>query len=215
MLILKYSYNLRIEGAEGTVYEGIILTGPQNVTTASGGTHLCDGTNDNANPNPAANGISGLVSAGGLCSFSIDGTFSSEGDDFFITRIGASDSTSYSDEYWGILNNFVFTLSGGCETEPAVGDELLWAFNAFNVDYFLDVEPRSVTLNAGASTNITISGYSGYGGAATPIAGAEFNGLESNADGQVVYVATTPGTYRLKATASDAIRSPAVIITVV
>lgn len=109
------SFNLRIEGASDTVYEGQIRTGPKYVTTPSGGTHLCDGTNDGANPAPAGNGISAIADAATLCGFDFDGTFSSQFDDFFITRIGSSAETS--NEYWGILIDFAFTPSGGCETE--------------------------------------------------------------------------------------------------
>lgn len=46
------------------------------------------------------------------------------------------------------------------------------------------------------------------------IAGAQFNGQVTNGNGQVVYVATAPGTYRLKATRNGSIRSPAAVITV-
>lgn len=52
------------------------------------------------------------------------------------------------------------------------------------------------------------------GSTGVPVSGASFNGLTTNALGQVVYVATTPGYYRLKATKSDSIRSPVVQITV-
>jgi len=43
----------RIEGGSvGTIYEGCIAAGPKDITTPSGGTHKCDGTNNNANPSP-------------------------------------------------------------------------------------------------------------------------------------------------------------------
>jgi len=40
--------NLRIEGDENTIFEASLLTKGKIVTTASGGTHKCDGTNNNA-----------------------------------------------------------------------------------------------------------------------------------------------------------------------
>jgi hypothetical protein len=92
--------NLRIEGKDSTIYEGKVFTGPQVVTTPSGGSHSCDGTNNGANPAPFANGVSALVDSARLCSFPLDGSFSSQFDDFFITKIGDSDSNDGSNRYW-------------------------------------------------------------------------------------------------------------------
>ncbi|PVH87300.1 hypothetical protein DL98DRAFT_582011 [Cadophora sp. DSE1049] len=193
------SFNLRIEGESETVYEGIILTGPEDITTPSGGTHLCDGTNNNANPSPAGTGITCIADAAGLCGFSFDGTWSSSFQNFFITRIGTSDSNA----------------SGGCQTQPPPGNELLWAFDAFNANNFLDVQPRTANLKLGDVAVFTVTGRDGNGGGGSnAVAGATFNGLPTNANGQVVYVANQVGTYRIKATRGGDIRSPAAIITV-
>jgi hypothetical protein len=70
------------------------------VTLPSGGTHRCDATNNNANPSPSSNGISILVDAGNLCGFPLDGSFSTQFDDFFITKIGDSDSTTSGNQFW-------------------------------------------------------------------------------------------------------------------
>lgn len=65
--------NLRIEGAEKTIFEGPIVTYGHNVTTASGGTHPCDGTNNNANPTPGPTCTSALDNASKLEKFPWDG----------------------------------------------------------------------------------------------------------------------------------------------
>ncbi|KAF8975215.1 hypothetical protein BDQ17DRAFT_278269 [Cyathus striatus] len=45
--------NLRVEGAKNrTIFEGLVFTTGHNVTTASGGNHHCDGTNNKTNPLP-------------------------------------------------------------------------------------------------------------------------------------------------------------------
>ena len=44
----EVSVSIRIEGPENTLLESMILTRPKKITTASGGTHMCDGTNNNA-----------------------------------------------------------------------------------------------------------------------------------------------------------------------
>lgn len=115
------------------------------------------------------------------------------------------------------MNNYAFTPAGGCETEVSPTDELLWAFNAFNVNYFLRVQPTQtpVVLAPGQSMTFTVQGADGNGDTFVPIAGAQFAGQTSDAAGNVVYTApTTPGTYRFKATRSDSIRSNAVTIVV-
>jgi len=207
--------NLRIEGPSGTIYEGIILSGPRYITTPSGGTHLCDGTNNGANPVPFNNGISTIDAASRLCGFAYDGTYSNQFDDFFIESIG--DGSQTANEYWGILNNYAFTPAGGCETEVVPSDELLWAYNAFNVNYFLRVQTDQmpVVLAAGQTRTFMVQGADGNGDAFVPIAGATFAGQTSDANGNVLYTApTTPGTYRYKAIRSDSIRSNAVTIIV-
>ena len=67
------SVNLRIEGAEKTIFEGTVLTQGHNVTTALGGTHICDGTNNNANPKPGATCISALDDGAKKNNFKFDG----------------------------------------------------------------------------------------------------------------------------------------------
>ena len=79
--------SLRIEGDTDTIFEGIIRNGPANVTTASGGTHLCDGTNGHANPIPGQTPTTTLLAAAGLCGFDFDEAFYTQYSDFFISRI--------------------------------------------------------------------------------------------------------------------------------
>lgn len=203
------NYNLRIEGDTDTIYEGPIRSGPRSITTPSGGTHLCDGTNNGANPTAEGTSTTALDSASNLCSFPYDGTFDSEFDDYFITSIGGSAETAT--EFWGLLNNFQFTPVGGCQFEPAEGDEILWAYNAFNMVHFLDVQPRSASVEVGGSVVFTVTD----GTTGNVVAGASFNGVLSDAAGQVVYTAEQVGTFRVKATIESGIRSPAAIITVV
>ena len=205
---LDYSYNLRIEGATDTIYEGLIRSGPRSITTPSGGTHLCDGTNNNANPVAKGTSTTALDSANGLCEFGYDGTYDTEFSDSFITSIGGSTETST--EFWGLLNNFQFTPVGGCQEEPAPLDEILWAYNAFNANSFLDIQPRTASVALSATATFTIKD----GSTGTLIAGALFDGVSSDVNGQVTFTASQVGTFGVKATKSNAIRSPAVVITV-
>ena len=204
------TFDLRIEGAEGTVYEGPIRSGPRMITTPSGGTHQCDGTNNGANPNPGATGTTGIDSSASLCGFTFDGTYSNQFQDYFITRIGASDSNDGSNRYWGILDNYQFTPTGGCQYEIYPGTSILWAYDAFNKNNFLKVDPPTAQVAVGGSATFTvIDGMSGR-----PVGGATFNGAVSDSNGVVQLTFPSAGTFRYKAERSDSIRSNGVIITV-
>lgn len=65
--------NIRIEGANATIFEGHVFTRGHNVTTSSGGTHHCDGTNLGANPTPGPTCTSALDDASKIGHFSFDG----------------------------------------------------------------------------------------------------------------------------------------------
>ena len=65
--------NLRIEGDKYTIYEGPIKTKGHDVTTASGGTHHCDGTNNEAYDGPGPTCTSALDDAARQFNFSWDG----------------------------------------------------------------------------------------------------------------------------------------------
>lgn len=135
----------RIEGNdnEGTIFEGCIASGPRQITTPSGGTHHCDETNNNANPSPGATLTTQIDEAGREFGFDYDGTWNSQYDDYFISRIGQTSQTS--NQFWGVLTNEVFTPTGGCEYLSFNGDRGLWAFDVFNKNY-----PLIVSIRAGA-----------------------------------------------------------------
>lgn len=65
--------NLRIEDNENTIFEENILTKSKTVTTISSGTHLCDGTNNNANSISGPTPISTLDLAATTNNFTWDG----------------------------------------------------------------------------------------------------------------------------------------------
>jgi len=65
--------NLRIEGDEGTIFEGTVTTSGHNVTTASGGTHRCDGTNRKGITCPGPTCITGLDDGNKIGKYGFDG----------------------------------------------------------------------------------------------------------------------------------------------
>jgi hypothetical protein len=228
--------NLRIEGKTDTIFEGTIVTNAEDVTTPSGGTHKCDGTNDGANLKPNGTCTTALQDAARQSGFSFDGwvvtfspteslswlrdfrTFDSQFDDFFITAIG--DSAETATQFWGLLLNYQFTPVGGCQQEVAVGDDVLWAFDAFNKSYFLElsVSSQATAVVGGHASFTVIDGTTGI-----PIAGAvvavvgDTSGSETattDASGVAVITFVSSGAKSFKASRDDSIRSDAIQITV-
>lgn len=208
----------RIEGGqEGNIFDGCISTGPRNITTPSGGTHLCDGTNNNANPSPGGTLTTAIDSSGRELGYGFDGTYSNQFQDFFIQSI--SSTTQTGNQYWGVLRNLVFTEMGGCQEEVANGDEGLWAFDAFAPNRnFLDISPQVIVVNPAetGSITLTVTQVNPDSGSRSPASGATLGtGSVADANGNIyLQVPSEPGCYQYKAEMTNAIRSPAVYLTV-
>ncbi|KAI1856394.1 hypothetical protein JX265_011641 [Neoarthrinium moseri] len=199
---------LRIEGATDTIYEGCIYSGPCTVTTPSGGQHLCDSTNNGANPSPNDTPTCDIKTAGDTCGFGFDGTWSSSFQDYFITSIGTTTQTG--SQFWGLLQNYQFTPVGGCQFAVSAGDEILWAYDAFNKNYFLKTTASVTETTVGSPVTVTV--VDGMTGSIVP--GAQIANVVTDTNGQAMLLFTRKGTFSLKATRADSIRSNAVIITV-
>lgn len=201
------SVKLRVEGKSSTIYENSVTTDGHDVTTASGGTHKCDGTNGGANPSPGATSTATLDDGAREGGFTFDGSYSSGFDDFFIDRIGP-DSNS-SSEFFGFFNNFQPSQVGGCQQRVATGDEVLWVFDAFSKDHALQLTgPASARTDQAFGVRVT----DGANGA--PLAGASVGGKPTDAAGRVTLSYSKPGIYRLKATRADSVRSPLLTVCV-
>lgn len=200
---------LRVEGAsEGNVFDGCIVSGPRNITTPSGGTHLCDGTNNNANPAPGSTFTTNIASAGMLEGFGFDGTYSNQFQDFFISSISTTGSTG--SQFWGVLRNRVFTARGGCQEQNRPGDEALWAFDAFASNrVFLSLAPEIAVVRPGENVAVTVLATDPNSGNTVPASGATLgNGQVADASGNIQFTAPTqPGCYLYKAERTNAIRS--------
>ncbi|CAF3617825.1 unnamed protein product [Rotaria sp. Silwood1] len=198
---------IRIEGQNNTIYESTIFTLGRNVTTKSGGTHPCDGTNLNSYPTPGPTATSTLADTADRAHFTWDGTFSSQYDDFFITHIGKEQQTTT--QFWGILVNFNYTKAGGCQTRVQLNDEVLFAFDAFNKQYFLKLT-GPLTARRGSKTIFTVTD----GSTGAPISGAKVGRYISDSNGKVKIIFKTTGQKRLKAERNDSIRSNTIYVEV-
>ncbi|CAF9925221.1 MAG: hypothetical protein HETSPECPRED_005778 [Heterodermia speciosa] len=183
--IIKFSSKPRIEGLINTIYEAPILFGFHNVTTASGGTHFCGGTNGNANPVPGNTFIDALDAASKLAKFPFDGTYSAAFDDFFITSIDTSNTATM---FWGLLVNYQFTKN-----------------------YFLKVDPTYLLVKQGSTKTVKITD----GSTGVPIAGAVIDGVTTDANENAALTFGTKGAFKYKAERSDSIRFNALVVAVV
>jgi hypothetical protein len=205
---------LRIEGATDTIFEGSVISGPRNITTPSGGTHHCDGTNNGNNPKSGATCTTALDEAACRFGFPYDGSWSPAFDDYFITSI--DDSTQTSTQFWGLLLNYQFTPVGGCQQQTQPSDNVLWAYDAFNAVNFLQASPNSDFSSMTGVGNVGVQKYLYVrdGSTSTPISGASIAGAITDANGRATVSFTTAGTFSFKATKSGSIRSNAVKIIV-
>lgn len=215
---MQTNARFRIEGgSEGNVFDGCIASGPRDVTTPSGGTHECDGTNNNANPAPGGTLTTQIAAAGEAEGFGFDGTYSNQFSDFFINSI--SMTTSTGNQFWGVLRNLVFTARGGCQEPNFNGDEGLWAFDAFAPNrVFLKLDPEYQVVRSGetASVTLTVQGANPNSGNLSPASGATVGfGSPADSNGNIqLDVPTEPGCYQYKAERSNSIRSNAFYLTV-
>ncbi|CAE6403827.1 unnamed protein product [Rhizoctonia solani] len=203
--------NVRIEGPSVTIFEGMVKTNGRDVTTASGGTHHCDGTNNGQNPVPGPTCTSALADVAAFAGvFSWDGTWDSNFDDYFVTRIGGASQTS--SQFWGLLLNWQFTPVGGCQQQVAAGDTIIWAFDAFSKTYFLKLDGPS-TAKVGVPIQVRVTD----GSSDQVISGASIAGYPSSisdSNGYTTVTFTSAGTKKIKAQRSDSLRSNALTITV-
>ncbi|KAF8992293.1 hypothetical protein BDQ17DRAFT_1413425 [Cyathus striatus] len=199
--------NLRIEGVTQTIFEGLVFTRGHNVTTRSGGTHHCDGTNNNTNPLPGPTMTSALDDAARIHGFDWDGTFFPEFDDFLVTSIDGDTQTST--QFWGSLLNFQFSPVGGCQQEVKTLDNVLFAFDAFSKAHFLRLTGPNIAKIGKPVTFTVTDGQNGG-----PVAGATVEGKTTDANGQVSVVFTSAGAKKAKAEKNDSIRSNALVVVV-
>ncbi len=120
---------LKVQGANGTLFSGPVLTAPHNVTTASGGTHHCDGTNNGANPTPGPTATGALDSAARFYGFSWDGTYFASFDDYFVQTIKGETATGNT--FWDISVNGQELQVGGCQYQVHTGDFVQFKITAF------------------------------------------------------------------------------------
>jgi len=200
--------NLRVEGASATHFEGNVCTCGHLVTTKSGGTHHCNGTNNNNNDCVGPTCTTALDDANRISNFGFDGTYSSSFDDFLITTISNETPTDLA--FWQINLNFQPTQVGGCQQKVKEGDQVLFAVVSNITTARLKLTgPRNAVV--GTPVNVKVTNETG-----APIDGAAVKGQTTDPQGiaSVTFTNAEKGLQKLKATKTNTVRSNAIEILV-
>ena len=202
------SVNLRVEGQSRTIIDAPVTSDGHTITTPSGGTHPCDGTNNGAHPAPVPVATAALDDGARLNSFSWDADwFAGSLNDFAVKEVAGEHQTS--SQFWGYAVNFKFASVGGCQMKVNQGDEVLWIFDAFSKAHVLKLTgPGAATTGAPVTVQVT------DGGDGSPQAGASVGGAQTGADGKATLSFADAGVYRLKAERADSVRSNSLTVCV-
>jgi hypothetical protein len=112
--------------------------------------------------------------------------------------------------------NYQFTPVGGCQQQVKTGQEILWAFDAFNKSYFLKLSGAPLAAKLGQPVTVTVTdGTSGVAirGALISVKGDTVTAT-SDASGKATLTFSKKGIKTLKASRDDSIRSNAQVVIV-
>jgi hypothetical protein len=198
------SIDLRVEGQSKTIFDGAVTTDGHNLTTQSGGTHPCDGTNNGAHPSPGPTPTAALDDGARLNGFTWDGGWFPGFEDYLVSRIAEESETS--SQFWYFAVNYKLGQAGGCQTRVNQGDEVLWIFDAFSKAHILKLAgPGAATTGAPVTVSVTDGG-------GAPIPDATVAGARTGADGKATLSFAEAGVYRLKAERADSVRSNSISV---
>lgn len=120
---------LVVKGPDGRLFTGKIKTKGHDVTTATGGTHRCDGTNGGAHPSAVPTPTAALDDAARKRQFTWDGAWYASFDDFSVDTI--KNLSGGGTAYWNISVNGIPTPVGGCQFKLNAGDKVAFTWTAF------------------------------------------------------------------------------------
>ncbi|WP_424216229.1 DUF4430 domain-containing protein (plasmid) [Streptomyces sp. BI20] len=120
---------LTVRGPDGNLFTGLVLTKGHEVTTATGGTHRCDGTNGAANPGKVPTPTAALDDAAKQRGFGWDGTWYAGFDDYSVDTI--KNVSGGGSAYWSVAVNGTPTPVGGCQFRIRTGDKVSFTWTSF------------------------------------------------------------------------------------
>ncbi|MFD5143706.1 DUF4430 domain-containing protein [Streptomyces sp. NPDC058401] len=121
--------SLTVQGPGGLLFKGKIKTKGHDVTTPTGGTHPCDGTNGGANPSAVPTPTAALDDAAKKKHFTWDGAWYASFSDFSVDTIKNVSGGGVA--YWSISVNGTPTPVGGCQFKLKAGDQVTYTWTSF------------------------------------------------------------------------------------
>jgi len=157
----EWSNEYQRAATNDTIFEAPIYSSPRTITTVSGGTHPCLGTNGGANPIAGNTPTAAVDVASKLAKFTYDGSCDPGpgAEDYFIRDISTTTEDA-TPEVFATLVNYQFTPHArlDCQVEGKQGDDMLWGFNGYNAVHFLQVTP-STLLGGGDDSDGQCDGW--------------------------------------------------------
>src|SRR5256885_9027765 len=176
--------NLRVEGTNGTVFEGPVTTDGKAVTTAAGGSHQCDGTNGGTPDTPGGTPTTALDDASKAAGFTWDGSYSSSFNDFLVERIATDGGVGapFTGSFWNLIVNRAGAMAGGCQIRVNGGDQVLLEWQDGTKPNLQLTAPAAAQV--GQPVDVSVQQYGSDGAlaaAARPRGGRGANGARSPA----------------------------------
>ena len=221
--------NLRIETNLTTLYEGLIYSGPRNITMDNA-TALCNSQGagySNPGSPPSNTPTDALDAAAKARGFAYFGYYNFVYNDFLMTTIAGVENWGDGKTYlfWGSLVNYQVSFYGdglpmsGCSQLANPGDDVLWAYQAvgpsFNDDInlersYLKISPTTVTVRRGQGFTVTV--IDGRTGNLTQ--NATVAGFKTDAKGRATIRLHDTGFFQFKAERPPDVRSNVMNVTV-
>ncbi|MFF9512416.1 DUF4430 domain-containing protein [Streptomyces sp. NPDC014724] len=118
-----------VQSSDGLLFQKKVTTWGHDVTTATGGTHKCDGTNGGANTSKVPTPTAALDHAAKWNNFSWDGAWYASFDDYSVDTIKGVNGGGSA--YWSISVNGTPTPVGGCQFEIENRDQVAFTWTSF------------------------------------------------------------------------------------
>jgi hypothetical protein len=203
-LAVPATVDLRVEGADDTIFEGRVRTDGHMIEQDRNGAQVCDGTNGGVNPAAGLTATSALDDG-----VAWDGTFNPSFSDFLVNRIGRDAATDT--QFWGFAVNGTPGELGGCQVQVKNGDDVLWAYDMFSANQFLALSgPRTARVDRPFRVRVTDAKNNNR-----PVRGASVSGVaRTDSRGFATIVAEERGPLLVKAERNRAIRSNALVVRV-
>jgi hypothetical protein len=206
-LAAPVTVDLRIEGANRTLFEGPVTTDVRTFHFTNEPAHQCDATvpaSGGTSATPVPTRGAALVAAAEQTPFQLGGSWSDDFENPTINSVAgenvAYDSTTQ--RYLAEFKNGKSSKNGACGDPIATGDRVLFAYASFGEHALALAGPASARPGQTVAVKVTDADDG------SPVAGAAVGGRTTGADGTaVVGPFTQRGNQDLKATKADTIRS--------